>query len=228
MMKQILLASWLSVYFIYSGNAHADSQQMRKKSALSLNYHGLSGNFLKHGTSIAYSFGPRFELSLNALQGQVDIRNDYLTKDEIELYKLTGTDIYEMDANGAQYTLNSRYFFGNSASLILGAGLNKHGVDFGISDKELKWSASTSSSCTEYPIFLGLGNQWTFDSGFNLGFDWQWITATYGQKCSFSTKTVGLTSQQQETLEEVMNTLSGSLIYRFMPFVFKSTLGYRF
>lgn len=224
MFRALLVVLGVVASSITSARADANSMKARKKKPLSIGYHVTQDPFSAIGYSVSRMLGGRFEMSLLFLKGSEDLRNSFASEFEI----VDETYSYAAEGEGIIARLGSRFFVDNSFSLLLGTSYRKAEVSLVLANPSQQWSVSPSYKQENFLIYYGLGNQWSFDSGFVFGLDWIIAPKSIAEQTTYSNTSNGLTPDLEVILEEplkewMMKSAEENLIRNVLV-----TMGWRF
>lgn len=140
------------------------TNRTKQRQNYSLLYTPVSDFILQFGAQAQLVRSPSLQLGFLLLTGSEMWGQDY----ERGVIKLTG--------NGTSFSLNARYFLGNSFNVLTGLGYRAATVKIDIEHISLGQVAGDFKvQSATIPLFIG--NQWTWPGGFTLGVDWigAWI-----------------------------------------------------
>lgn len=217
--------------FGLAGSALANSERARKKSTVGVAARaGLAlGLDASPGFEAFVQLGPDWQIGLSLFHIQWDV-TDALQKaaeDDNTVFVVSDPVVNKADVIGTSAVIQSRYFFGNSFNFGMGLGFRQYKVEMNISDDvaSLDIEAMAQSGIAQ----ITLGNQWQFDSGFVLGFDW--VGFQYASKVGVSSSTtfdsllpVPEPEQGQEFADEMAEGLAGVNL----PLLFLLSIGWAF
>jgi len=192
------------VVFIISAasfTAQADSKAMRKKEpgifAVTADGSGL-GIF---ETSLGYSSGQASEISLAIGYAGANLEKDF-TK---EFTLAEGTFLYGGTREILQARVSSRIFLGNSLSFVFGAGARRSTNELGLFDNSYLWHHHAALKSEYLFGSMGIGNQWTFDSGLVVGVDWAVVSKSFYRTETLSYRANGLGEEQIRNINEAIS-----------------------
>jgi hypothetical protein len=193
------------VIFISSAasfTAQADSKSMRKKEPgiflVTIDTDESVGRIFE--TSLGYSFGQASESSL-----AIGYAGAYLERDFTKAFTLAaGTFLYGGTREILQTRINNRIFLGNSLSFVFGAGARRSTTELGLFDNSYLWYHHASLKSEYLFGSLGVGNQWTFDSGLVIGVDWAVVSKSFFRTETLSYRSNGLGEEQIRNINEAI------------------------
>jgi hypothetical protein len=173
------------------------------------------------GAALSYAFGSTIDVGLYGMH--------YGTSNFMST-QIDGFDVKSGLSMGL-YQLQTKLFAGNSFYFNLGAGLRTVNVIVVAGDVEdsARFELNNSSVIAE----LGIGNQWAFDGGFAMDFNWLSFTSPLSSKSKVTSELNGSISEaiSQESLDEINDAAveTGNMIGMTKSLnLLRMSLGWRF
>ena len=151
------------------------------------------------GFEAGYILNSDLTLGLNYMTGE----RNYYTDFDLD-YDTTAS------AKASQTSIQANYFLGNS--FFFSSGLGYRQVAISASAEDSTGKASASLDAASPVVTVGLGNLWTFDSGFYIGADWLRLsTPLGGGKTSASSRSTLDDKEEEEELEDDVEDIAERL-----------------
>ena len=208
----------------HSPSALADSETMRKKDPVSVNIHFGGDRPLSTAIGIAYSFGPRFEMAIQAFKGNRSLKAEF--EEKVNLPIEVALSKANLDALAGM--LVTRFLPGNSFSLLFAAGYRQDKINYALLNSDLRWDLSASLTRENVIATAGFGNQWTFDNGVNFGIDWATFSWSLAKKSNTTLDSRGLTTEEAEITDRALQFWTSDLAKVSEGPTAVFTIGYRF
>ncbi len=171
------------------------------------------------GIEIFYSGLPKLQLGIQYLDGKIDLKNTIAQKEaEVSIDKV---EVRAQTVFGI-----ARYFIGDSFNVYGILGHRSLNWDIKVSNG-FRSSLQNTGEAKSPTVGVGIGNTWSWDSGFFIGGDWLSYGIPLSKKSSYHTSSQGITtSGMQEVDDEAENAAekSGNLPHVAMLF----SIGWKF
>lgn len=203
-------------------NLKKKSENLRpeKPISLNLNYTPLSDYLLQYGATVGYALNKDLETSFIILSGSQDFKD--------KVGEIEGATVTAADGSAMMFSVNGRYFFGNSFSVFGGLGYRTATINMGVKTNTTLISVDSTVTATNIIMFLGLGNHWIFENGLTIGCDWAAMSIPITSSSSYTQTTTGLSSNEAEDIEKSSADLGVKISKINAISLLIGNIGYRF
>lgn len=153
------------------------------------------GQLTGPGVEAFYNNGPRFQIGVQYLQGEKDLKSDLKS-----VSSLVQVEKVLLSSNTAM--IMGRYFVGNSFNVYGGIGQRVIDWDFKISTVFGDSSVRSKGTVTSLIAGIGIGNTWYWDNGFFIGGDWLGYFTPLSSSKTVKTETTGTTSDDLKKMQK--------------------------
>jgi hypothetical protein len=169
---------------------------------------GLEGNWFKDKS---------LQLGINMGTGSISVKD--AVEDDESSGELDGVNLDAADLTASSFGFHARWFPSNSFFLVGGLSRRILGTKIRVSDTTNKNNyIQTKTNSKSLCLDFGIGNLWSFDSGFFIGAEWIGVSRVLSSSSSSEAEVGGAPSSEIEKLaddnEDFAKRLGGAMTFR--------------
>lgn len=208
------LVFWSAFALSVTSNVYAagGSTAIRNKSTIGIG--AKAGLFMSLvpgvGAEVPFNFGGNLQIVGSYMTGSLNLKPAF--ESSMTAADKASVAVKEFELSGNIAAVQARYFIGNSFYIAGGLGQRQMDVTFHLATSADETNyAKTNVGVASTVGIIDIGNQWNFDSGVYLGFDWLGYVSPFSSKATTSTETGGAVTLVMADLQTEAEDLGESL-----------------
>lgn len=203
----------------HDSRGSSESARARKHFGVALKSGLAVGLISGSGLDGYMNLNPKLQFGLSYVMGTLDLKSSVTA--------LTGANIDKLNLNVSLIEAYAKYFVGNSFALIGGLGYRNINSDISVtSTTGSKNTATSKSTGTAFVAKIGLGNYWSWKSGFTLGCEWVGYLTPLSS--AYSSDSSGVSTASMASLNNSANDLSKTFASTSTAQFLNLAIGYSF
>ncbi len=173
------------------------------------------------GVDLAYKLNPSVQVGVNLLSGSYDAK-------PLITSTYSNVTIDKVDLNARIYEAYGRYFLSKSFAFTGGLSYRQIDSEIMVSSSDRKTFINTKSKGEAIAAKIGVGNYWTWDSGFTLGCEWAGYMVPVSGSYTSSTDSAGILSDDMTSIKKDSEDLGKFYAKSSLTQLLNLVVGYSF